>query len=305
MGAISVGAATWKAWNGEGPWSDVGFSIASFAGGYYGAQWGARAGAAAFGLFTGGVGWLVAGAIIGGGAWAWWGSLGAEKAWRWFEDFLKLNRDGKYRIHDPLALDLDGDGIETLAAAGFAGALFDHRNQGIRTATGWISADDGLLVRDLNGNGIIDNGGELFSDNTRLKDGSLAKHGYAALAELDTNGDKVISAADAAFSSLRVWRDLNQDGISQADELRTLEESGILSLNVDYKDINKNLDNGNTLAQEGSYTKTDGKAAQMGDLLLAADNLHSRFKDKIELTAGQARAANLSGIGRFGSSRLM
>ncbi|EOB53782.1 putative iron-regulated protein frpC [Neisseria meningitidis 75643] len=37
----------------------------------------------------------------------------------------------------------------------------------------------------------------------------------------------------------------------------------------------------------------------MGDLLLAADNLHSRFKDKVELTAEQAKAANLAGIGRL------
>ncbi|WP_123809918.1 hypothetical protein, partial [Neisseria meningitidis] len=75
----------------------------------------------------------------------------------WAREWLKLDpkRSGKYHVYDPLALDLDGDGIETVAAKGFAGALFDHRNQGIRTATGWVSADDGLLVRDLNGNGII------------------------------------------------------------------------------------------------------------------------------------------------------
>ncbi|HGG9820103.1 TPA: hypothetical protein ACJKB2_002145, partial [Neisseria meningitidis] len=102
------------------------------------------------------------------------------------------------------------------------------------------------------------------------------------------NGDNIINAADAAFQSLRVWQDLNQDGISQANELRTLEELGIQSLDLAYKDVNKNLGNGNTLAQQGSYTKTDGTTAKMGDLLLAADNLHSRFKDKVELTAEQA-----------------
>ncbi|EJU75835.1 calcium-binding protein [Neisseria meningitidis] len=214
-------------------------------------------------------------------------------------DFLNLNRSDKYHVYDPLALDLDGDGIETVATKGFAGALFDHRNQGIRTATGWVSADDGLLVRDLNGNGIIDNGAELFGDNTKLADGSFAKHGYAALAELDSNGDNIINAADAAFQTLRVWQDLNQDGISQTNELRTLEELGIQSLDLAYKDVNKNLGNGNTLAQQGSYTKTDGTTAKMGDLLLAADNLHSRFKDKVELTAEQAKAANLAGIGRL------
>ncbi|HGG7859286.1 TPA: hypothetical protein ACJJF9_002208, partial [Neisseria meningitidis] len=189
--------------------------------------------------------------------------------------------------------------IETVAAKGFSGSLFDHNGNGIRTATGWVSADDGLLVRDLNGNGIIDNGAELFGDNTKLADGSFAKHGYAALAELDSNGDNIINAADAAFQSLRVWQDLNQDGISQTNELRTLEELGIQSLDLAYKDVNKNLGNGNTLAQQGSYTKTNGTTAKMGDLLLAADNLHSRFKDKVELTAEQAKAANLAGIGRL------
>nr|WP_257618434.1 calcium-binding protein [Neisseria meningitidis] len=198
---------------------------------------------------------------------------------------LDRNRSGQYHIYDPLALalalDLDGDGIETVAAKGFSGSLFDHNGNGIRTATGWVSADDGLLVRDLNGNGIIDNGAELFGDNTKLADGSFAKHGYAALAELDSNGDNIINAADAAFQSLRVWQDLNQDGISQANELRTLEELGIQSLDLAYKDVNKNLGNGNTLAQQGSYTKTDGTTAKMGDLLLAADNLHSRFTNKM------------------------
>ncbi|HEZ7804171.1 TPA: calcium-binding protein [Neisseria meningitidis] len=189
--------------------------------------------------------------------------------------------------------------METVAAKGFSGSLFDHNGNGIRTATGWVSADDGLLVRDLNGNGIIDNGAELFGDNTKLADGSFAKHGYAALAELDSNGDNIINAADAAFQSLRVWQDLNQDGISQTNELRTLEELGIQSLDLAYKDVNKNLGNGNTLAQQGSYTKTNGTTAKMGDLLLAADNLHSRFKDKVELTAEQAKAANLAGIGRL------
>ena len=208
-------------------------------------------------------------------------------------------RRGQYHVYDPLALDLDGDGIETVSAAGFSGSLFDHNGNGIRTATGWIAPDDGLLVRDLNGNGIIDNGAELFGDNTKLADGSFAKHGYAALAELDSNGDGIVSAADAAFQTLRVWQDLNQDGISQANELRTLEELGIQSLDIAYKDANKNLGNGNTLAQQGSYTKKDGTTAQAGDLLLAADNLHSRFKDKVELTAEQAQAANLAGIGRL------
>ncbi|UJO03548.1 hypothetical protein [Xanthomonas arboricola] len=61
---------------------------------------------------------------------------------------------------DPLTLDLDGDGIETVAASGKV--LFDHDGDGIKTGTGWIASDDGLVVLDRNGNGTIDGGSELF-----------------------------------------------------------------------------------------------------------------------------------------------
>jgi hypothetical protein len=36
-----------------------------------------------------------------------------------------------------------------------------------------------------------------------------------------------MSSADTAWPSLRVWRDLNQDGISQSNELQTLAQAGI------------------------------------------------------------------------------
>ena len=135
---------------------------------------------------------------------------------KWAKEWLGLDakRSGKAHGYDPLILDIGGNGIETISVAGFSGSLFDHNNDGIRTATGWISAGDGLLVRDLNGNGLIDNGSELFGNNTRLANGQNAAHGYAALAELDSNHDNLINQADELFSSLKVWQDINQDGIS-------------------------------------------------------------------------------------------
>ena len=216
---------------------------------------------------------------------------------KWFD--LNPNRNGRYHIYDPIALDLDGDGIETVAANGFAGSLFDHDNDGIRTAGGWVSADDGLLVWDKNGNGRIDNGAELFGDNTALSNGSRAEHGYAALAQHDLNQDGIIDSRDAVFKQLRVWRDLNQDGISQEGELFTLEETGIASLNLAYQNTRRDLGNGSSTAQVGSYTKADGTSGEMADLLLDADHLHSRYADSVELTAEQLQAANLQGIGRL------
>ena len=64
-------------------------------------------------------------------------------------------------------------------------------------------------------------------------------------------------------------------------------------MDLAYKDVNKNLGNGNTLAQQGSYTKTDGTTAQAGDLLLAADKLYSRFVERVELTTEQTQATSV------------
>ncbi len=119
------------------------------------------------------------------------------------------------RLYDPLTLDLDGDGIETLSADG--SVLFDHNGDGVKQGTGWIAPDDGLLVLDRNGNGLIDNGSELFGDNTTLNNGQSAEHGFAALSDLDSNGDGQFDAEDAQFADVKVWRDLNTDGISQPE----------------------------------------------------------------------------------------
>ncbi len=163
---------------------------------------------------------------------------------------------------DPLALDLDGDGLETVGTT--AGVLFDHDASGVRKNTGWIKADDGLLVFDRNNDGVINNGRELFGDNTLKYDGSgTCADAFEALAQEDTNGDGVVNHLDDNWGSLKVWRDLNQDGISQAEELFTLEELGITSLNLDKKAANQNVAGG-VLVSQGSYTKEDGSTGLTG-----------------------------------------
>ncbi|MBR7059330.1 MAG: hypothetical protein IKI22_01825, partial [Neisseriaceae bacterium] len=71
----------------------------------------------------------------------------------------------KFHIYDPLVLDLDGDGIELLKANGWNGVQFDYNGDGIKSSTGWVKSDDGLLVWDRNGDGIINNGSEIFGED--------------------------------------------------------------------------------------------------------------------------------------------
>ena len=78
---------------------------------------------------------------------------------------------------DPLILDIDGDGIETTNLVG-SSAYFDLDVNGFAERTGWVSADDGLLVLDRNNNGTIDNGQELFGDRTLLQNGTTAATGF-------------------------------------------------------------------------------------------------------------------------------
>jgi hypothetical protein len=106
---------------------------------------------------------------------------------------------------DPLVLDLDGDGITTLSQEN--GVFFDFDANGFHELTGWIGAGSGLLMLDLNGNGELDDGSELFGDFTMMPTGENAGNGFHALSQYDDNQDGRIDANDAIWSQLGVYYD--------------------------------------------------------------------------------------------------
>jgi hypothetical protein len=201
------------------------------------------------------------------------------------------------RYVDPLILDLDGDGLEITPLS--KGILFDANGDTIKTATAWAGADDGMLVWDRNANGLIDSGRELFGDETLLANGSKAAHGFAALAELDSNANGKFDALDAQYAHLRIWRDLNQDGISQATELQTLAQSGVQSINLASTTTNTNYGDA-ILAQSGSFTRVDALGAtstgQAGSFILAQNNFVRQFVP-ITVSAEASTLPNIAGSG--------
>lgn len=81
-------------------------------------------------------------------------------------------------------------------------------------------------------------------------------------------GDGVIDAQDEAYAQLRVWRDANQDGISQPGELKTLAESGVASIRLASQSVG--IDYGDArLVQDGLFTRADGSQGQAGSFVLA------------------------------------
>ena len=114
-------------------------------------------------------------------------------------------------------------------------AMFDLQGSGMKHKVGWIAKDTGLLALDLNGNGKIDSGRELFGDFTKLKSGALASNGYQALAQYDSNKDGIVNSKDKIFSKLVLWVDANGDGITQKGELKSLASLGITGVSVNFE----------------------------------------------------------------------
>ena len=105
---------------------------------------------------------------------------------------------------DPLLIDLNGDGITTTDVNN--GIYFDHDVNGFAEKSAWVSNEDGILAFDVNNNGVIDNGSEIFGDAFLKPDGSSAQSGFDALSSLDSNNDNIIDANDSQFNNIKILK---------------------------------------------------------------------------------------------------
>ena len=151
-----------------------------------------------------------------------------------------------------MVIDVAGNGFNLTNAVN--GVMFDLPGAGVAERLSWTSAnsDDAWLALDRNGNGIIDNGKELFGTFTAqpaLAPGE-AKNGFRALAMFDSNAfggnaDGQIDSRDAIFPNLRLWQDRNHNGLSEAAELRSLSGSDIAVIELIYKESRRKDESGN------------------------------------------------------------
>ncbi len=222
---------------------------------------------------------------------------------------------------DPLALDMDGDGFETLSAL-VGGVLFDHEGTGVRSGTGWLNGDDYWVVLDRDGDGLIDDGNELFGNQTRLPDGTLARDGFAAFAPLDMNADGRVDEHDAPldawqiladvdgdgfighdefrgarFADLRLWRDANMNGISEPFEMPGLDEAGIAAIRVDATARGQPLPGGNRLISTAQFIRADGSSGTAGALDLVREPFFREYVDPPERAPQGGDVPNIRGSG--------
>jgi Ca2+-binding RTX toxin-like protein len=203
---------------------------------------------------------------------------------------------------DPLVLDLDGNGIPLTGRAS-SGVAFDINNNKFATPVGWVDANDGILARDLNGNGSIDDDSEVF--------GGPQAAGFAQLATLDGNHDGKVDASDNAladfngdgtvdasdtFDSLKVWVDANEDGVTDAGELHALADYDIVSIAVGSTPSTL-TDSGNDIVATGTFQRADGSTGMVGEVQLDTDNHNTRWTGDSSVSAAAASRPDLKGFG--------
>ena len=187
---------------------------------------------------------------------------------------------------DPLVLDLSGNGLVTTSLDD-SSVHFDFANDLFAARTGWLSGDEGFLVLDKNGNGIVDNASEMFG----LQTGS----GFLDLAAYDSNHDGVIDANDAIFAKLQVWVDANGDGVTDPGELHTLSDLGIASISLNSLDLGDSTTaDGTALTAASSFTYADGSSGQVYDATFPSDPTDTIYEGQ----SGQPAWAGASGSSR-------
>ncbi|MFP1133348.1 hypothetical protein ACK8OE_20700, partial [Asticcacaulis sp. W401b] len=131
-----------------------------------------------------------------------------------------------YNTIYPIALDLDGDGLNLSTVEN--STVVARTDRGGLSQVAWVGPTDAFLAVDRNGDGAINR----LSEISFVQDKPGATSDLEGLQTWDTNGDGLLDAKDANFSKILLWQDLNQNGRSTQKELKTLTEAGIVAIDL-------------------------------------------------------------------------
>ena len=177
----------------------------------------------------------------------------------------------------PIVLDLNGNGKFDLVDVWNDSTVvsFDITDNGNALRTGWIAAGDAFLALDVNSDGKVNSGAELFGEYSvgKVKSasrGNTFENGFLALGQYDLNRDGKIDSQDVIFKKLMVWRDANSNGVTDAGELKSIASASIAEISLAYKSTESNGKPLSVLENEvrlvSTFKTSDGKAHKMADI---------------------------------------
>jgi hypothetical protein len=158
---------------------------------------------------------------------------------------------------DPLVLNFSGRPADLLDET----ILFDLDSDGEMEAVHKLAPDSAYLVYDRNGDGIANNGSELFGPST----GS----GFAELAQFDEDHNGFIDESDSVFDQLGLWNQAGQGSY------RTLGEAGVGAIylanaSTDMQLNNTANDRQGAIRETGIYLNEDGSVGTIQEIDLVA-----------------------------------
>lgn len=131
---------------------------------------------------------------------------------RRFEEYYEETYStGMVTYCDPLVINLDTD----IAQVSDQKFFFDLDQDGEEEEISSLQSGSGFLALDLNGDGVINDGGELF--------GTKSGNGFEDLAKYDADGNGWIDEADEIWEKLLIWTK-DEDG---NDKLYHLSDLGV------------------------------------------------------------------------------
>jgi len=155
----------------------------------------------------------------------------------------------------PVVLDMNFDG-----QLSYGHVSMDVNGDGQLDDTAWAGAQDGVLVWDKYADGLVHNNSQYaftqYGGKTDLQ-------GLAA--GFDSNHDGVLDAQDAKFAEFKVWQDANQNGVSDAGEVRSLADWGITSINLASDGVVRTPADGVVEAGRTTATAADGTSVLVAD----------------------------------------
>lgn len=161
-------------------------------------------------------------------------------------------------LKDPLVINFDGPAAQ-LTEQKFQ---FDIDSDGTADSLSFVRPGSGFLALDKNGDGIINNGKELF--------GADSGNGFADLAAYDGDGNGWIDENDSIYDKLRIW---TKDAEGK-DQLLALGAKGIgaiyvgnVSTEFALKDSSNQLQG--QLRRSGIFLREDGSVGTMQQIDLA------------------------------------
>ncbi len=166
----------------------------------------------------------------------------------------------------PIVLDLDNDGVELVSLR--QSTISYSMSDAVDTIrTGWVGADDALLVLDRNRDGTISGRSEI----SFMEDVPGAVSDIEGLAAFDTNHDGYFNTGDARFAEFQVWQDRNQDGVSQSEELRSLADTGVRAVGLTRTLTGESAEGAadNVITATAEMVRTDGSIGVAGDVTFA------------------------------------